>query len=208
MTIVMSPVPSAFCVHPGTSYALIRSAETTQVQCPALSRRNPKFRLGFSNAAINSPWRVALVHSVEYGAAKYRHLVSSLAVRHADQDVGRQATDIAALVASGVDGLILSAHDSRGLEPVIAAAERRGVPTVLVDRGLPDALPHASFVTLRRLRHRRDHSAMDSRSISAGAGGSCCCRAWLPAEPAQRRLAGALGVFPTLPRHQRPGDPM
>ncbi|MBN8997874.1 MAG: hypothetical protein J0H54_00400, partial [Rhizobiales bacterium] len=63
---------------PGASYALLRHADCVAVQATSAFRRAPKFRLGFSNASIDHPWRRALVHSVEYGAVRHAPLVASL----------------------------------------------------------------------------------------------------------------------------------
>jgi ribose transport system substrate-binding protein len=53
---------------PGAGYWLIRNPDCSVVARTTGSRRSRKFRLGFSNASLDHPWRTALVHSVEYGA--------------------------------------------------------------------------------------------------------------------------------------------
>ena len=50
----------------------------------------------------------------------------------------QQAADIEALMAAGVEGLIVSAASASRSRLCCSDAERRGIPTVLVDRGLPD----------------------------------------------------------------------
>ncbi len=179
---------------PGASYALTRNGDCSTLAPAARFRRRPKFRLGFSNASIDHPWRTALVHSVEYGAVRHEDLVSSFSVRHARLDAVRQARDIEALLASGVDGLILSAHQSEPLVDALAEAQRRGVPTVIVDRGRPDILPHVSFVTCD------DHVIGDitARWMAErlrGRGSVLLLPGLFEAEPAHRRLKGAQAVF-------------
>ncbi len=115
---------------PGASYSLIRNADCSVVARRTRSRISRKFRLGFSNASLDHPWRTAHVHSVEYGAVRSNDLVSSFAVRHARLDAARQARDVAELLKNGVDGLIVSAHDSVSLADGLAEAERQGVPVV------------------------------------------------------------------------------
>jgi ABC-type sugar transport system substrate-binding protein len=132
---------------PGASYSLIRNPDCSVVASTTRSRRGRKFRLGFSNASLDHPWRTALVHSVEYGAVRSNDLVSSFAVRHARLDAALQARHVAELLKSGVDGLIVSAHDSVSLADSLGEAKRQGAPVVLVDRGHPDILPHVCFVT-------------------------------------------------------------
>lgn len=183
---------------PGASYVLARNPDCTIVADTARFRRTPKFRLGFSNASIDHPWRTALVHSVEYGAVRHDALVSSLAVRHAGLDAERQILDVKALLGAGLDGLILSAHDSGALAEVIAEAERRGVPTAIVDRGQPEILPHACFVTC----DDRTIGEITARWLCErlrGRGSVLLLPGLLGADPAHRRLEGALAVFDRHP---------
>jgi ribose transport system substrate-binding protein len=183
---------------PGASYALLRIADCAQVADTARFRRTPKFRLGFSNASIDNAWRTALVHSVEYGAVRYRSLVSSFSVRHARLDAQRQTRDIEALLASGIDGLILSAHESGALVDVLSEAERRGVPTVVVDRGRAEILPHVSFVTCDD-RMIGDITARWLAERLRGRGSLLLLPGLAQAEPAHGRLEGAQAVFARYP---------
>lgn len=183
---------------PGASYVLTRNPDCTCIAATARFRRTPKFRLGFSNASIDHPWRTALVHSVEYGAVRHDALVSSLSVRHAGLDAERQVLDIEALLSDGVDGLVLSAHDSQTLVEVITEAERRGVPTVIVDRGQPEILPHASFVTC----DDRTIGEITARWLCErlrGRGSVLLLPGLFGADPAHRRLEGASAVFARHP---------
>jgi ribose transport system substrate-binding protein len=105
----LSPRRKPLARAPGASYSLIRNPDCSIVASTTRSRRSRKFRLGFSNASLDHPWRTALVHSVEYGAVRSNDFVSSFAVRHALLDGAREARDVAELLESGVDGLIVSA---------------------------------------------------------------------------------------------------
>ena len=183
---------------PGSSYALLRIADCARVADTARFRRTPKFRLGFSNASIDNAWRTALVHSVEYAAVRYENLISSFSVRHAGLDAGRQTRDIEALLASGVDGLVLSAHESEALVDVLGEAERRGVPTVVVDRGRAEILPHVSFVTCDD-RMIGDITARWLAERLRGRGSLLLLPGLIEAEPAHRRLEGARAVFARYP---------
>ena len=183
---------------PGASYSLIRNPDCSVVARTTRSRRSRKFRLGFSNASLDHPWRTALVHSVEYGAVRSNDLVSSFAVRHARLDAARQAHDVAELLKSGVDGLIVSAHDSISLADDLAEAERQGVPVVLVDRGRPDILPHVCFVTCDDYAIG-DITARWMAERLRGRGSIVLLPGLFQAEPAQRRLDGARAVFARYP---------
>ena len=183
---------------PGASYSLIRNPDCSVVAGATRSRRSRKFRLGFSNASLDHPWRTALVHSVEYGAVRSNDLVSSFAVRHARLDAARQARDVAELLKSGVDGLIVSAHDSVSLADGLSEAERRGVPVVLVDRGRPDILPHVCFVTCDDYAIG-DITARWMAERLRGRGSIVLLPGLFQADPAQRRLDGARAVFARYP---------
>ncbi|MBI1774972.1 MAG: substrate-binding domain-containing protein [Proteobacteria bacterium] len=175
-------------------FGLLRHDQACMLTDAGRFRRTPKFRIGFLNAALDSPWRTALVHAVEFGSAKRCELVSSLAVRHAAHDVNRQIADIESLVDGGVDGLVVSALGGERVGPVIARAAERGVPTVLVDRGLPEAIPHTSFVTCDDWMIGRTMARWLAEYLS-GEGGVLLLPGDEKAEPAQRRLSGARSVF-------------
>jgi len=182
----------------GASSALVRIPDCAHVVETARFRRTPKFRLGFSNASIDHAWRTALVHSVEYGAVRHESLVSSFSVRHAGLEAERQRRDIEALLASGVDGLILSAHESDPLVDVLNEAERLGVPTVIVDRGRPEILPHVAFVTCDD-RMIGDITARWLAERLRGRGSLLLLPGLIEADPAHRRLEGARAVFARHP---------
>jgi ribose transport system substrate-binding protein len=183
---------------PGASYSLIRNPDCSVVAPTTRSRISRQFRLGFSNASLDHPWRTALVHSVEYGAVRSNNLVSSFEVRHARLDAARQAHDVAELLKSGVDGLIVSAHDSVSLADSLGEAERQGVPVVLVDRGRPDILPHACFVTCDDYAIG-DITARWMAERLRGRGSIVLLPGLFQADPAHRRLDGARAVFARYP---------
>ncbi len=192
------PRPKPLRRAPGTSYGLSRHAQSVAVQDGWSFRRAPRYRIGFANAALDSPWRTALVHSVEYGAVKYRALISGLSVTHAEHRAERQIAGIEALLAAGADGLIVSAVEAARLAPVLADAERRGVPTVLVDRGLPETIPQVSFVTCDDEVIGRTTARWLAETLK-GRGSILLLPGLAEAEPARRRLAGAEAVLADFP---------
>ena len=157
-------------------------------------RRSPKYRIGFANAALDSPWRTALVHAVEFGAARRRDLVGSLIVRHAARSVARQVTDLESLIEAGVDGLVVSALDVDAISPIVGRAAERGIPTVLVDRGRAGTGPHVSFVACDNWMIGWTMAQWLCEHI-AGRGGIVMLSGDRSAEPAQRRSEGARSAF-------------
>ena len=181
----------------GARRAFARYPAATQWSEAPLGRR-PRFRIGFSNADMNNLWRVALVHSVEYGAVKYRSLVRSLTVRHAEGCAERQARDIEELLARGVDGLIVSAHRAPAPTAAFAEASRRGVPVIMVDRGDEDA-PHASFVTCDDEVIGRVTALWLAEKLE-GRGDVLLLPGLQAAEPARARLTAALQTLQNFPQ--------
>ena len=157
-------------------------------------RRSPKYRIGFANAALDSPWRTALVHAVEFGAARRRDLVGSLVVRHAARSVARQVTDLESLIEAGVDGLVVSALDVDAISPIMGRAAERGIPTVLVDRGRAGTGPHVSYVACDNWMIGWTMAQWLCEHI-AGRGGIVMLSGDRSAEPAQRRSEGARSAF-------------
>ena len=181
-----------------TSHGLSRHADSVRTIDCAAFRRSARYSIGFANAAIDTPWRTALVHSVEYGAAKYRRWIAGLSVRHAAHIASRQIEDIEALIEAGADGLIISAVSSTAIAPALERARRCGVPTVIVDRGLPDCVPHVCFVTCDDETIGRTTALWLAERLR-GRGTIVLLPGLADAEPAQRRLAGANAVFGRFP---------
>lgn len=161
---------------------------------PLRSDRQPtRLRVGFSNASLDNPWRVALVHSAEQAASSLSHGIGKFTVRHADNDGERQADDIRALVDDGADGLIVSAIASTAVRASIDMAMKRGVEVVMVDRRLPNSDP-TSFVSTSDEAIGRT-TALWLAEILEGRGSVLLLPGGEEAEPAQLRLAAAQRVF-------------
>ena len=90
-------VPRTFLWNPGT---------TEIVDAAAYAKKGP-YVVGFSNASISNPWRVAMLHGIEAAAerhaAKLRHSIAADA-----SDPSKQAADVQDLIAQGVDILLIS----------------------------------------------------------------------------------------------------
>jgi ABC-type sugar transport system substrate-binding protein len=165
---------------------------------PRSARRAARFRIGFSNASMNNLWRVALVHGVEYAAAHLGDRIERLTILHAGDDARQQQADIAEMIASGVDGLIVSAVAPQMTADAIHQAMARGIAVVLVDRGIEASVPRTSFVTsddgaigrLTALWLAERLEGKGSILLLAGDGA---------AGPARMRLAAAESVFREFP---------
>lgn len=170
-----------------------------RVDCARFRRPGP-WRLGFANASLSNPWRHALLASVQHQARVYGRRIDRLSVRCADDDPAQQVRDIDALVAEGIDLLLVSVVrlDHPALERKIAALARAGLPVVAVDRSVQQAGSVVSFVTASD----RIIGAISARWLAERIDGRG--RVWMlsGAEgtgPAADRRAAALEVFGALP---------
>ncbi len=190
--------------NPYGSPAVSRTAEAAERGRIALSRpmaacRSACFRIGFSNASMNNPWRVALVHGVEYAAAHLRDRIERLTVLHAQDDAGRQQADIERMIARGVDGLIVSAVAGKATGEAIRDAMAGGVAVVLVDRGVEASIPRTSFVTSDDAAIGRLTALWLAERLD-GVGSIFLLPGDGAVEPARTRLAAARAVFDKFPR--------
>ena len=165
---------------------------------PGVKRTSRRLHIGFANAALDNPWRVALMHAVERGASALGNRIERVDIRTANYDAARQADDIAALARSGIDGLLVSAVMSPDVDAAVAEVCRGGLPVVLVDRGVSPGVPHTSFVTTS------DHvigrtTALWLAETLKGDGNVLMLPGHPEAEPAQRRLAAAETIFRNFP---------
>ena len=187
--------------HPPVS----RTAEASETGLIGLSRPAPahraarsRFRIGFANASMTNPWRVALVHGIEYAAANLGDRIERLTILHAGDDARQQQADIAEMMAQGVDGLIVSAAAAEMNGDAIHEAMARGIAVVLVDRGVDPSVPRTSFVTtddgaIGRL------TALWLAERLRGKGSILLLPGDSAAEPARMRLAAAQAVFAGFP---------
>jgi len=74
--------------------------------------------------------------------------VDILPATNANNDPGKQSTDVQTLLGENVKGLIVAPIDSDAISPVIAQANAKGVPVVTVDKG-PSAGSAKAFMIVR-----------------------------------------------------------
>ena len=181
-------------------YSLTGTRTAWSSRAPRL-QPNRKFRLGFSNASLDQPSRTAFVYSVEYCAVPANDLVSSFAVRDAGLDAARQARDVPELLRSGVDDLIVSAHDL--VSPADDLAEAGEAPPSCWSTEGPNILPHVCFVTCDDYAIG-DITAQWMAERLRGRGSIVLLSGLCQAELAHRRLDGARAVFARYPSLRPP----
>jgi ABC-type sugar transport system substrate-binding protein len=170
-----------------------------QLSAPHVIHGNRALRIGFSNASLSNPWRIALVHSIEYGAARLGKAVERLSVRHADDNSAQQCQHIEDLLHEGVDGLLVSGAGTPQVDACIRSAVEQGVTVVFVDRG-----PSAADIGARSFVTSSDAiigqmTALWLAETLKGDGKLLLLPGEASAEPAKRRLAEALNIFSRFP---------
>jgi ABC-type sugar transport system substrate-binding protein len=165
---------------------------------PAIAAKRKRFRIGFSNGAMDNPWQVALVHSIEFAASRLRDVLECVTVVHAHGDAEKQEDDVIALTRNGIDGLLVSAVAPRKLAAISAHLMRQGVPVVFVERGGTPDLPCASFVTSDNVTIGRSTAQWLARTLD---GNGLVMMLFGHADPelTQSRQAAAMQVFAEYP---------
>jgi signal transduction histidine kinase/DNA-binding response OmpR family regulator len=92
----------------------------------------PTYRIGFSQNSTNGEWRQAALTGMQRELSF--HPEAQLHMLNAKEDSRLQIRQIQQLLDEHVDLLIVSANETRALTPAVAAAYRRGIPVVLLDR--------------------------------------------------------------------------
>lgn len=90
-------------------------------------------KIGFSQATMNHPWRVAMTNGNEAWAKEHLPNVK-LIVTDGQNDSAKQATDVESLLAQNIDVLMISPLTEAALTPVVKEAMDRNIPVVLLDR--------------------------------------------------------------------------
>jgi len=174
--------------------ALVRTIDAQRYQKPA------PYRIGFSNASTSNAWRRAMLESLFYAEKIAHSRVAELFVSDAQDDPALQLEQINALVARGIDLLLISiaSVNDKALSDRLGQLAAEGLPIVAVDRRPNDRGSLMSFVTASDNRIGRI-SALWMAEHLAGQG-----RVWMlsgldGASPALRRQQAALAVFSEFP---------
>lgn len=91
-----------------------------------------KFIVGWSNASLGNPWRIAMVKMVEEEAKKYPNV--TLLITNAEDKAAKQISDAEDLMAKGINILMLSPTTLHGVNPVVDKAAEKKIPLVVVQR--------------------------------------------------------------------------
>jgi len=89
-------------------------------------------KIGFSQTALNHPWRVEMNNSAQ--AEADRHSNVSIVITDGNVDIVKQSSDISDLIAQGCDAIVMSPVESGGLVNAVNEAAAAGIPVIVLDR--------------------------------------------------------------------------
>ncbi len=195
--IALSP-SAALAEYEGVPRTFLWNPGSVEIYDASEFRKDGPYVIGFSNASISNPWRVAMLHGIEAAAERHKDKLSRFIITDANDDPSKQAADVQDLIAQGVDILLISPATAEALDPVVRRARRQGVPVVLVDREVTSKDNHITFVTasdqaLGRISAQWLAERLDGKGAVVMLGGLA------GASPAENRIAAALEVFNQFP---------
>lgn len=181
-------VPRTFLWNPGS----------VEIYDAAKHAKEGPYTIGFSNASISNPWRVAMLHGIEAAAERNAEKIKRFIITNAGDDPSTQAADIQDLVAQGVDILLVSPVTAEALAPVIRRATRQGIPVVLVDRAVTDPENYITFVTASDQALGRISAQWLAEKLNFE-GNVVMLGGLAGASPAEARIQAAMQVFDQYP---------
>ncbi len=88
--------------------------------------------IGFSQANLGEPWRVAM--NAEVAEAAKGHPELEFVYADAQQDNAKQVADVENFLRQKIDLLIISPNEAKPLTPIVKRAFESGIPVVVLDR--------------------------------------------------------------------------
>jgi len=103
---------------------------------PGVGVAQDQLRIAFSVPGLNFPFFVHMMdlaekHATELGGIEFIPLDGQ---EGGQPSSTKQTADLEAVVAQGIDGLVISPNDAAALAPAIQAVVEAGIPVVTVDR--------------------------------------------------------------------------
>ena len=126
-------------------------------------------KVGYSESFLTDPFQVQLVKQISQQSTKQS--VDVLPATNANNDPGKQSTDVQTLLGEGIKGLILAPIDSDAISPAIQQANSKNIPVVTVDKG-PSAGNAKAFMIVRANNVQMGQEACDAMGKALGGKGT------------------------------------
>lgn len=92
----------------------------------------PKWTIGMSQCNLGEPWRVQMNQDIRNAAEQHPEL--KVVFKDSQNDSLKQRSQIEEYVTAGVDLIIVSPKEAAPLTAPVAAAYRKGIPVIVLDR--------------------------------------------------------------------------
>jgi ribose transport system substrate-binding protein len=124
----------------------LQAYEPVMVDTSAWAKEAP-YKVCFSNAGVNNPWRVVGFNNMEHEVAIQQEagLISEFVHVDAGGDDNKQISDIQDLLTQDCDVLIVAPNTTAALTPAVEAACEADIPIIVFDRGVTTSCP-VSFI--------------------------------------------------------------
>ncbi|MBX7267640.1 substrate-binding domain-containing protein [Micromonospora sp. Llam7] len=107
----------------------------------ATFRKAGPYKICFSNAALNNPWRQVGFKTMQAEVEAQQSKIKEFVHVDAEGRDQKQIADINDLLGRGCDALIVSPNTTATLTPAVEAACATGLPVIVFDRGVNTACP-------------------------------------------------------------------
>lgn len=126
-----------------TTEAKPTSGDSSEEENP---KDDEKLLIGFSQAVMNHPFRIAMVDSFEAAAKQYDNL--DIIVTDGEGDVNKEIANIESMITRGADAIIVSSLSGNAIYPAYEQVAEAGIPLIIAASGVPedDSIPYTSFV--------------------------------------------------------------
>jgi ribose transport system substrate-binding protein len=112
--------------------ALLALAVVSVSEAQAAPKHGGRWTIGMSQCNLGEPWRVQMNADIRKAAEAHSEI--EIIFKDAQNDTLRQRAQIEEFTDADVDLLIVSPKEAAPLTPPVAAAFRRGIPVVVLDR--------------------------------------------------------------------------
>jgi ribose transport system substrate-binding protein len=111
---------------------VIASAAFAQDTASSTAAAGKQFTIGMSQCNLGEPWRVQMNADVKAAADKHPNI--KMIFKDAQNDTLKQRAHVEEFTQAGVDLIIVSPKEAAPLTPPVAAAYKKGIPVIVLDR--------------------------------------------------------------------------
>jgi ribose transport system substrate-binding protein len=170
-----------------------QAIEPTYVDTAQYAQPGGGWKVCFSNAATDNPWRQVGFTTMQAEAALHPE-IAEFTVLDAEASDDKQISDIESLTGQGCDALIVSPNTTATLTPAVEEACATGVPVIVFDRGVNTDCPVTFIKPIGGYAFGAD--AAEFLVDEVGEGGKVLALRILPGvDVLETRFAGAQQIF-------------